>query len=91
MFRDVSLHGWCQNVSYTAGGSNKGRQLYEPAYFRGNVIACRTSVIEKYNSLTSNNVGYLLIDEKNAIDIDSHEDFNYAKQYFKNNFFKLRN
>ena len=60
-------------------GSNLNRQSYVPAYFRSNVIVCKTEVIEKYNSLTGPNVGYLLIPEEQTIDIDSKHDFEYAK------------
>jgi len=62
-------------------GSNQGRQFYKPAYFRANVIAFRPNLIKKYNSLTDNNVGYLLIKDKKSIDIDTIEDFKIAQYY----------
>jgi CMP-N-acetylneuraminic acid synthetase len=64
-------------------GSNNNRQAYEPAYFRANTIVCLTKVINKFNSLTSNNVGYLIINKKNAIDIDNQEDFTLAENYLR--------
>ena len=75
-------------VSYVSSkgievGSNRGRQFYEPAYYRANAIAFETYVIKKYNSLTSNNVGYILIKNKKKIDIDSYEDFKIAQYYLK--------
>lgn len=64
-------------------GSSRGRQFYQPAYVRANAIAFERSIVKKYNSLTSNNVGYLLIKEKKIIDIDTEEDFEIAKSYLK--------
>jgi hypothetical protein len=60
-------------------GSNLNRQSYIPAYFRSNVIACKTEVIKKHNSLTGSKVGYLLIPESQNVDIDNKYDFEYAK------------
>ena len=65
-------------------GSNHGRQFYKPAYYRANAIAFETYVIKKYNSLTSNNVGYYIIKNKKEIDIDSLEDFKIAQYYLQN-------
>jgi CMP-N,N'-diacetyllegionaminic acid synthase len=62
-----------------AVGSNLNRQSFVPAYFRSNVIACRTEVIKKYNSLTGSKVGYLLIPGSRTVDIDSKHDFEYAE------------
>jgi CMP-N,N'-diacetyllegionaminic acid synthase len=64
-------------------GSNSNRQDYITAYFRSNVIACKTDVIKKYNSLTGKNVGYLKISDKKSIDIDNELDFEYAKFLIK--------
>ena len=66
-------------------GSSSNRQIYTTAYFRANVIACKTNVIKKYNSLTSKKVGYLIISEKNSIDIDSKIDLNIARHFLSNN------
>ena len=62
-----------------AVGSNLNRQSYIPAYFRSNVIACKTEVIKKHNSLTGSKVGYLLIPESQTIDIDNKYDLEYAE------------
>ena len=72
------------NNKGTDVGSNNNRQAYTPAYFRANVIACRPDVIKKNNSLTSKKVGYLIISQSNAIDIDNEIDFKIAK-YYKTN------
>ena len=48
-------------------------------YYRSNVIACRTSVIKKFNSLTSDKVGYVIISNKNMVDIDNKQDFEFAE------------
>ncbi|MBZ0160165.1 MAG: acylneuraminate cytidylyltransferase family protein [bacterium] len=51
------------------------RQHYEKAYFRSNVIACRTNVIYETASLTGDFVRYHIIPQERAIDIDSPIDF----------------
>lgn len=51
------------------------RQHYEKAYFRANVIACRTQVIYETGSLTGDLVRYHIIPQERAIDIDSPIDF----------------
>jgi CMP-N,N'-diacetyllegionaminic acid synthase len=72
------------NNKGTDVGSNNNRQAYTQAYFRANVIACRPDVIKKNNSLTSKKVGYLIISQSNAIDIDNEIDFKIAKYYRTN-------
>jgi CMP-N,N'-diacetyllegionaminic acid synthase len=52
-----------------------GRQNYEKAYFRANVIACRTEIISKTNSLTGDLVRYHIIPQERSIDIDNAIDF----------------
>lgn len=74
-------------VSYkTNKGIDVGRKLNrqthfknEDVYVRANVIACDINVIKKYNSLTSNKTGYLIIKNNYHVDIDNMEDFDYAK------------
>ena len=51
------------------------RQNYQKAYFRGNIIACRTSTIFRTNSLTGNLVKFHIIPQERAIDIDNDIDF----------------
>ena len=51
------------------------RQNYEKAYFRGNIIACRTSTITRTNSLTGNVVKFHIIPQERALDIDNNIDF----------------
>jgi CMP-N,N'-diacetyllegionaminic acid synthase len=51
------------------------RQNYPKAYFRANVIACRTRVIFETNSLTGDTVRPYVIPQERAIDIDSPTDF----------------
>lgn len=51
------------------------RQYYEKAYFRANVIACRTRVIYETGSLTGDRVRYHIIPQERAIDIDCPIDF----------------
>jgi N-acylneuraminate cytidylyltransferase len=86
----IKILGYKKNkiVSYISAkgtdvGSNNNRQAYKPAFFRGNVLACKTKVIEKFNSLTDNNVGYIIIPHKRAIDIDDELDFILAKYLSK--------
>lgn len=55
------------------------RQSYTPAYFRANVIACRTSVIYDTNSLTGDTVRYHIIPQERAVDIDSMMDFSVVE------------
>ena len=71
------------NEKGTDVGSNNNRQAYKQAFFRGNVIACKTSVINNFNSLTDNRVGYIIIPNKDAIDIDDELDFLFAKYLSK--------
>lgn len=52
-----------------------GRQVYEKAYFRANVIACRARVIYETNSLTGDTVIPHVIPQERATDIDSEADF----------------
>jgi CMP-N,N'-diacetyllegionaminic acid synthase len=51
------------------------RQTYQPAYFRANVIACRTHVIYNTNSLTGDLVRYHIIPQERSVDIDNLVDF----------------
>ena len=51
------------------------RQNYQKAYFRGNIIACKTSTIFRTNSLTGNLVKFHIIPQERAIDIDNNIDF----------------
>jgi CMP-N-acetylneuraminic acid synthetase len=62
-------------------GSCLNRQKFENAYFRSNVIACKRHVINKYNSLTSKNVGFVIV--PTTIDIDDKLDFEFANFYLK--------
>lgn len=55
------------------------RQSYQPAYFRANVIACRTKVIYDTNSLTGDTVRYHIIPQERAVDIDNLVDFYIAE------------
>lgn len=63
------------------------RQGYEKAYFRANVVACRTGVIHEMDSLTGDKVRYHIIPQERALDIDSERDFQILEQIlpkFKN-------
>jgi N-acylneuraminate cytidylyltransferase/CMP-N,N'-diacetyllegionaminic acid synthase len=63
-------------------GSKQNRQDFKSAYVRSNVIACKKFVIEKYNSLTSQNTGFIII--PHTVDIDDKLDFDFANYYLKN-------
>lgn len=56
------------------------RQNYEKAYFRANMIACKTPVIFNTGSLTGDHVLYHVIPQERAIDIDSFTDFFILEQ-----------
>ena len=79
-------------VSFITGkGVDVGKKLNrqnlkkeDEVYFRSNVLACKIKVIKKYNSMTNNKAGYVIIPNSNFIDIDTIEDFNYAKYLVKN-------
>ncbi len=60
-----------------------GRQRYEKAYFRANVIACRTPVVFETGSLTGDLVRYHVIPQERAIDIDSEVDFYLVEQLMR--------
>jgi CMP-N,N'-diacetyllegionaminic acid synthase len=78
---------------YTGKGIDVGyksnRQRFEKAYFRSNVIATKKKVIDRYNSLTDNNVRFIKTDNQFFVDIDSFEDFNYAEYLSKKNKSKI--
>lgn len=59
------------------------RQTYQKAYFRANVIACRTGVIWDTNSLTGDTVRYHIIPQERAIDIDNNIDFFITENLIK--------
>jgi CMP-N,N'-diacetyllegionaminic acid synthase len=60
------------------------RQNYEKAYFRANVIACRTETVYDTKSLTGDLVRYHIIPQERAIDIDNLVDFSIAELLLKN-------
>ena len=62
-------------------GSRQNRQDFKNAYVRSNVIACKKFVIEKYNSLTSQKTGFIIIPY--TIDIDDKLDFDFANFYLE--------
>ncbi len=66
-------------VTYFSESSKKvtgvARQNYQTAYFRSNIIAFKTPVIYKTNSLTGNLVRYHIIPQERAVDIDNEIDF----------------
>ena len=55
------------------------RQIYQPAYFRANVIACRTQVVYDTDSLTGDTVRYHVIPQERALDIDNLIDFSIVE------------
>ena len=54
------------------------RQDAEKAYFRGNIIGCKIETITKYGSMVGNSIGYVIIPQSRAIDIDGVLDFQFA-------------
>ena len=60
------------------------RQNYDPAYFRSNIIACRTSVVHQTDSLTGDKVRFHIVPQHKSIDIDSELDFKLAELLLKN-------
>lgn len=56
------------------------RQNYSPAYFRANIIAVRTPILEKFGTLTGERVRAHIIPQERAIDIDSISDFIFAEK-----------
>lgn len=59
------------------------RQSYEPAYFRANVIACRTQIIYDTHSLTGDTVRYHIIPQERSVDIDNVVDFSIVEHLMK--------
>lgn len=49
---------------------HSNRQSCENAYFRANVVACRSGTIKKWESMYGNNVAYHIISQERAVDID---------------------
>ena len=62
-------------------GSKLNRQQFSEAFFRSNVLVCKRTIIEKYNSLSSKKNGFIITPY--LIDIDNAEDFDYAKYLIK--------
>ncbi|HEY4517685.1 MAG TPA: hypothetical protein VJI74_02245, partial [Candidatus Paceibacterota bacterium] len=60
------------------------RQNYEKAYFRANIIVCRTPVIYNTDSLTGDTVRPYIIPQERAFDIDSEADFLTLEMFLKN-------
>lgn len=67
----------------TADASPLGRQGYEKAYFRANVVATKYEVIKNMNSLSGKNIRYHIIPQERAVDIDSETDFLIAEILIK--------
>jgi len=63
-------------------GRKSNRQIFDKAYFRSNIIVTKKAVIDKFNSLTDNNVKFVELKSKFFVDIDSSEDFNFAKYLY---------
>jgi CMP-N,N'-diacetyllegionaminic acid synthase len=56
------------------------RQNYEKAYYRSNIITCRTSIIDETESMTGDSVFFHIIDQERAIDIDHSIDFEIVER-----------
>lgn len=59
------------------------RQAYAKAYFRANIVACRSMVIKEFGSLTGERVRFHIIPQERAVDIDSLIDFYIVEQLMK--------
>lgn len=74
-------------VSYSGGSGREvtplGRQRYEKAYFRANVVASRIKTICEMNSLTGDKVRYHIIPQERAVDIDTLVDFYIVEALMK--------
>jgi CMP-N,N'-diacetyllegionaminic acid synthase len=75
--------GGTKLVTYLTDSSREvtpiGRQNYQTAYFRANIIAFRTRVLYDTNSLTGDLVRYHIIPQERAVDIDNLIDFDIAE------------
>jgi CMP-N,N'-diacetyllegionaminic acid synthase len=75
--------GGTKLVTYLTDSSREvtpiGRQNYQTAYFRANIIAFRTRVIYETKSLTGDLVRYHIIPQERAVDIDNLIDFDIAE------------
>tara|TARA_X000000368_G_C23007818_1_gene702075 strand:- start:303 stop:1037 length:735 start_codon:yes stop_codon:yes gene_type:complete len=65
-------------------GRPLSRHIYEPAFFRANVIASKIEVINKKNSLTGDHVKFNIIPQERAVDIDTELDFKITEYLIKN-------
>jgi len=79
--------GGTKLVTYHSGSGREvtpvGRQSYEKAYFRANIIACRRQVIFDTDSLTGDFVRYHIIPQERAVDIDNLIDFYMTEHLMK--------
>ena len=64
---------------YTLNTYPNARQKHEKAYFRGNIIVTRTSVLKERKLLYGERSGYHIIPYLYALDIDSELDFAIAE------------
>jgi CMP-N-acetylneuraminic acid synthetase len=75
--------GGTKLVTYLTESSREvtpiGRQNYQTAYFRANIIAFRTRVLYDTKSLTGDLVRYHIIPQERAVDIDNLVDFDIAE------------
>ena len=75
--------GGTKLVTYLTDSSREvtpiGRQNYQTAYFRANIIAFRTRVLYDTKSLTGDLVRYHIIPQERAVDIDNLIDFDIAE------------
>jgi len=80
-------YGGTKLVTYHSGSGREvtpvGRQSYEKAYFRANIIACRRQVIFDTDSLTGDFVRYHIIPQERAVDIDNLIDFYMTEHLMK--------
>lgn len=70
-------------IEVKGDASPLGRQSYEKAYFRANVIATKYEVIKNMNSLVGTKIRYYIIPQERAVDIDSDNDLKLAEILLK--------
>lgn len=77
--RVVSYIGGLTDAAASGGVEPAARQRHEPAYFRANIIASRTSTIRATGTLTGDTVACHVVPQDRSIDIDAELDLEIAE------------
>ncbi len=84
-------HFWIKNKHYTRLYPKivKNRQYVDPLYREnGGIYLFTRNLIMEKNKITGGNVGFIIMENNESIDIDTNEDFEFAEFQYKKKFQK---